>query len=990
MADAFSRMGLSQERVILTGSIGGLFGGPTKLDLEVDLSAHSGAKNQPKWMKSKPGVEAVFSMIATEADGNFDVEFGIGVDIIANVHGTELVFDAKTALEFEDEKIDIKIVAELKDKKGWKKPFGIPGFTLYDVGFDLGIDEDAAIHIGFDGSIKVSGDKLTIAADADLLPEALGAPQDIAFVGSATQVDMFFMEEIALAMIGGNFNIDIPKGILPTFTNVKFAFVTPGAQDPDLHITGEGFALAGGMNWLGHELGKMNVSVSPTKGLTAAGKIDDLNLGPLHLKNNNFSLKAGIKEIPELKLNSNVDLLGFTEKVKVDFSKKGVKIAAHLGAGSAIDITTVLKLSGIDIGAKHPDFKKADFYISGDFVLDIQKFVTGPAKKALDEIYDDLDAAFKAGEKKVKAARKKVDGLTKKINAERAKVRKERAKAEARLKSAENRVNSLQSTIDDEWKHYHHCHGWGKWPCRIRYGIEIGGTKMAKAIADEALKLAESLVSHFPIDLDPRVAVLIAERDTAKTVLNLALDIIKGADALYGFLEKATDKLVNHLGVDINIKKASFSGDLQGIIKHDTPVDLAFDAVFFGAEINDHFAFQIQHIAKDLGKDVEHLALVGLYALHNLVEKGISDIPGVLKDKLKGAIAKKFDGAEAKNKRTLAKYSLAFDKYNKTAQLIQADYAAYSLAFLKANLSKTKNPMDSDTSETFAKELIEVGHTGLCLANIGGLVKQHTCTDGKVRRWTTKPASGAAGVKAGLGYVYITDAASGDCIVPDGKWATVEHNFGEFTFPVRQFQGNGKISVRGCVNTKEFYWKAPKHGDGWMQIANMATNKCLHFTDSSALPDTAQAEWQSCIGSANQVFRVADNTTPKFHQANISLRNDAQSACFAEPNAVGEIRMVGCGANAAHYDYIIDIRGYIKFINRSTGKCLQPAGYVVGSNLVERTCTQLDYQWWAPETVPGAWRIANAQTKLCTRTQGLGGVAKWRNAPAHRKMLSRQ
>ena len=130
VSGALKRMGLSEERVILTGGIGGLFGGPMKLNVDVYLSAHTGAKNQPKWMKKKPGVTAVFSIIAIETDGQFDVEIGIGADINATVHGTELLFKAKTALVFEDEGIQVKIVADLKDKKGWDKPFGIPGFTL--------------------------------------------------------------------------------------------------------------------------------------------------------------------------------------------------------------------------------------------------------------------------------------------------------------------------------------------------------------------------------------------------------------------------------------------------------------------------------------------------------------------------------------------------------------------------------------------------------------------------------------------------------------------------------------------------------------------------------------------------------------------------------------------------------------------------------------------------------------------------------------------
>lgn len=969
MSEAFSRMGLSQERVILTGDIGGLFGGPMKLEVDVDLSAHTGAKNQPKWMKSKPGVEAVFSMIATETAGQFDVEFGIGVDIIADVHGTKLVFDAKTALEFEDEKIDVKIVADLKDKKGWHKPFGIPGFTLYEVGFDLGIAEDGAIHLGFDGNIKVSGDKFTVKADADLLPEALGAPQDIAFVGSADQVDMFFVEEVAIAIMGGDLNMDIPKGILPTFTKVKFAFVTPGAQDPDLHITGEGFALAGGMSWLDHELGSMGVSVGPKSGISASGKIDNLNLGPLHLKNNDFAMKIGVKSIPSLKVDSDIELLGIKERFKVAFGKTGITLDAALKFGPDFSLTSDLTLSGINISAKKPSFTNADFAMDGDFKLDIGKFVAGPAKKALDDVFNGLDSAFKAGEAKVKSARTKVNGLTTKINAERAKVRKEKAKAEARVQSAENRVNSLQDTINDEWKSYHHCHGWGKWPCRIKYGIEIGGTKVAKGIADEALRLAKSLISHFPIDLDPRVAALIAARDVAKTALNLALDVIEGADALDGFMKKAVDKLTNDLKNSINIHKASFKGDLRGIIEHDTPVDLSINAEFFGATINDTFAFQIGHIAEDLPKDVEHVALLGLYALHNLVEKGISDIPGPLKNKLKGAIASKFDGAQAKNKRELAKYSLAFNKYNKAAELIQADYAAYNLAFLKAHLSNTANPLDSDTSENISDDLIEVGHTGLCLTTIGGLVKQHTCTNGDDRKWSTRPASGAAGVKAGLGYMFIYQPKGGHCIGPEGSWSTVAKKFGDFTFPVREFQGDGKISVRGCVNTKEFYWKLLKHGDGWMQIANLATNKCLHFTNSNALPGEAEAEWESCIGSANQVFRAASSVTPVYHADNIVLRNDQLGLCVGSANpkdSTHAVPMTTCAA-AARFDYMVDIRGDVKFINRASGKCLQPGGYKMGAKMIEVTCTQLDYQWWEASNQPGGIIIKNAQTQHCTQ-----------------------
>jgi hypothetical protein len=984
MADAMSRLGLSEERVILMGDIGGLFGGPTKLDVEVDLSAHTGAKSQPKWMTAKPGVEAVFSMIATETAGQFDIEIGIGADIVAKVKGTELVFAAKTALEFQDEKIDVKIAADLKDKKGWKHPFGIPGFTLYEVGFDLGITEDGAIHLGFDGSINVDSDKFKVAADADLLPEALGAPEHIAFIGSADKVDMFFMEAIAIDMLGGNFKLDIPGGILPTFTGVKFAFVTPGAQDPDLNITGEGFALKGAMNWLDHEVGSMDIAVNPTKGIVADAKIDNFDLGPLTLTNNDFHLKAGIKGLPSLKVDSDIELFGISERFNIAFDKTGVTFDALVKLGPDISMQTDFKLTGIDISAKKPSFKNADFYMAGDLKMDIGKFISGPAEQSLIDLTTELNADFVKAKTALKAASKKVNGLTTKINAERAKVRKQKAAAEAVVQNAENRVNGLNARLAGQWNSYHSCHGWHKWPCRIREGIHIGWTKTELGVADGALKLAKSAISHFPIDLDPRVAVLIGERDAAKGALYLAEKAVEGADALdwvMKALAKEMKKGLDNKGIanSINIKKAAFKGDLQGIIKHDTPVDLAMDVELFGAEIKDSFSFKL----KDIAYDVEQVGMLGLYAIEHLIEKGVTGIPGPLKTKLRGALATKMDAKDASRKRELAKYQKDFSATNKTAQALQNKYAAYNTASLEAELAKSRSPLDPDTTETFANELIEVGHTGLCLTHIGGgAIEEGICANAASQRWSTRPASGATNVKPGAGYVFIYQPSGGDCIAPEGNWVNVKQTFsdpklpteGSFTFMEPQFQGDGKIIVKGCVNSKEYYWKVLKHGNGWMQMANLATNQCLHFKNSSAFPGVANAEWAPCTGAANQVYRIADNATPKYHADNIIIRSDPLGLCIGAANAKGEVPMTAC-ANASRFDYSVDIRGFVKFINRANGKCLQPSSYAHGAKMIEVACTQLDYQWWQIDSQPGGVIIHNAQTKLCTEPpQGISDV----------------
>ena len=134
-------------------------------------------------------------------------------------------------------------------------------------------------------------------------------------------------------------------------------------------------------------------------------------------------------------------------------------------------------------------------------------------------------------------------------------------------------------------------------------------------MADGVLDAVRSAIKHFPVDLDPRVAILLGARDLATAALDVAKEAIKGLEDLEGFLKKALDALADALGKtlghSINIKEAAFEGDLRGIIEHDDPVDLILKADFFGGKLNEKFAFKM----KDLPWSLEQLSLMGLYAL---------------------------------------------------------------------------------------------------------------------------------------------------------------------------------------------------------------------------------------------------------------------------------------------------------------------------------------------------------------------------------------
>ena len=121
---------------------------------------------------------------------------------------------------------------------------------------------------------------------------------------------------------------------------------------------------------------------------------------------------------------------------------------------------------------------------------------------------------------------------------------------------------SSTATSTTPGKKYHHCHGWKKLYCKAKWGIEIGGLKASVKVADGVLDAVRSAIKHFPVDLDPRVAILLGARDLATAALDVAKEAIKGLEDLEGFLKKALDALADALGKtlghSINIKEAAF------------------------------------------------------------------------------------------------------------------------------------------------------------------------------------------------------------------------------------------------------------------------------------------------------------------------------------------------------------------------------------------------------------------------------------------------
>ena len=497
---------------------------------------------------------------------------------------------------------------------------------------------------------------------------------------------MFFMEELALKMVGGAFKLDIPKGALPEFTKVKFAFVTPGAQDPDLHITGEGFALAGGMTWLGHEVGKMNVSVGPT-GINASGKIDDINLGPLHVRNNHFAMDIGVKSIPSITMVSNVELLGIDEHVNFVFNKHGLIFDADAKFGSLFNFDIAASADIKGGGVSH--IQNADFKLDASLSSDPAAWMRNLGGAAVRKKFASFDGDILKAQKDLNTAKAKVDELQEKIDAMRAKVKAEKKAAEAKLKAQQAKVNSLQGQINGVnywigqynsekrscnqeeniclWYSFHRgrCahHVWGHciWyhysvscarrgnvpnvPARIACEarnleldaeiatreVEKAGIVAAKTVADGVLEGIEAGIEIVPTDLDPRVAALIIAKNVAEAALDVAKEALKGVTAFANLLENGASvfkKVPNFFA----LKQSSIRGDLQKAL-HGTPVVLDMNVEIFGKHLEQRLAFSLT----DPVFDAEQFGFIALGIAMKTIIKGLEEIhiiPHYLVDKI--------------------------------------------------------------------------------------------------------------------------------------------------------------------------------------------------------------------------------------------------------------------------------------------------------------------------------------------------------------------
>lgn len=978
LGKGLSKIGVHEDAIIM-GAITGIFQGSPGLMLELAMETQGDAHGLPKKVINyKPNVTPAFFIQWAGLD------FYAGLRIATMVQAGKDLLELATSieLEFNEEGLGIKLLGEMDGM--WHKPFGIPGFNLANVKMDVGVNDTGTVSFGLAGDQQYgkcanpeSADcvDLDLAMAVDFLVEA-ALPDGIAFKGKVSQLGIPAILHIAEEIIG--VQDELSKIPMPFFEihDALLAFATPGAEDPQLGLSGQGFAFGGKFFFMEKELGEVLGEGGPTTGIVFKGDIADIDLDILKFKNNNIDIEINLD--PKFIINSEVDVFGGVSKVKLDIEPPHFEfdISEKFGVFGEADLT--IRIDGFDLKTGKLD-PNADFSVIGLFKEELVPWLKTHIDQGLEELKASATAKLEDGKRSLESAQRKVDGLDDQIRKIKAEDDKAKRRADASLDSAENRVRSLKGTYDHEIDEAHHCgHWYSHWACSPGWYIAAGATWLVYEAAEGALEAAKAVVAA-AFDLDPRLAALYAARDVAHAALAIAEGVVEAAEAVEKWVLSELEKIINAAldHIPFEVEEAILIADLRGMIANDDPMVLDMKFSLFGEKMHEYFALKLPHKPEDLEFDVVSFALLPVLALDKILEDVLDKVSPSIGKWFHAHIAEKLAAAEAAVR---AQVEAEEAKFKDVLQTFESGSAKYRSAFaeqadVRKQLTAKKNISDlMPDSLNYTDTYLAVGHSNHCLSvSADGLsVVQFHCKDDATERWST--------AKLEDGYVQLK--SKGQCL--KARDGTSSENF--------------EPLILAPCDAKDVHeqWKIVSTDGFYDKIVNRYSQKCLHFNDENANPQTAFAVWTSCLGVDSQQFRpLPDAEKPTWHAVNDQIEAE-NGRCLGVVETPGQpvkltpqqkehkVYSRKCGEDGERFNYIemgvvsdaeknngkapstppLPEAGDIKIVHADTGMCLVPA--TGDAHLALRACDTGKDVFWRVEGGDGkSDKIRNPYRNLC-------------------------
>jgi predicted nucleic acid-binding Zn-ribbon protein len=572
------------DAIEITGTVDGIFGGSPGIRLLAAMDSEP--KHSFTFIKAAP--DTTFSLLL---EYNEQRGAGLGFDMAIQLPGGDgqdpLIFDVDMELMVGAEGVEVRVSGDMRGF--WNNAIGVKGLKIGDVYMSVGVMETGSFEFALAGKVAFGGEEIDIAGDMVISPEALFLPTAIGIAGKIKVIPLHQLHDkgngMAKASHGKNLKGKSPKGLEAEIRNFEFCFMSPGATLPaeytdDFNLTTAGMGVKGEL-WLtdphsGHDrkVGALDGWISD-QGYHMDGEVEPFSIGPVHMDKTTFLFQAGLELEPELSISGGITIgkgkHALSEKVKLTIQP------SHF----LIDMDT--KIGGMEVSV-HAESGGRSTQASNDFVfsISVKADFTDPLKHALSDALKGLkkmDTKYKQAQQDVANAKKKVDGLQKKIDEMRKKVKVERAKTDEKFEDAKHKVDSLNRTLTAKKK------SWSSHKSKrqsdlkhVKLGAaakeeaqivalqgEITSLEASIKVAKGVLNTVEKGIDHTPIDLDPRVASLIAEKKTADAALDVAKGTLSAAQKINDGLESAAKEVLKAAG-QLKINELILAGSLKGMI----------------------------------------------------------------------------------------------------------------------------------------------------------------------------------------------------------------------------------------------------------------------------------------------------------------------------------------------------------------------------------------------------------------------------------------
>ncbi|MEZ6141930.1 MAG: hypothetical protein R3B84_15265 [Zavarzinella sp.] len=509
-----------------------------------------------------------------------NLKIGMGLDVQTN---TETVLSFRANLVKAENQFGLEAFANVTN---WNNAFGLQGFNITAANLGLSVvkktvtttnDQDVTqtetrfqIAIDFSAEMQVAGKTINVAgkfANND-------GKFDLAFRGELSSVSSHELVAVVnhLIRMKNPLAPSIPADMLPNIELRNFAINYSPTMGSDSTLGIEaGIGAKGELYLNGKYLGSADILID-FRGASFQIKADVplLDLGIVKVQNVVVDVLIAPRLDSHFLIKGQANLLGSTHMVNINVSRTNM----------SFQITSQIPGLGMaDFKFQSPTSSSPDWKFEATLRNDLGTRIT----EGVRQLANSANAEFEKAKRDLTNAQNEVNRLNNEISAARAQAKKEYdafmgevTKLQNSLNSAQNEVNRLLPGVNSAYTNWQNAikrtNSAPWWEYAIRKSEEgvawasYTGQKALYNTATWALNVAKNELNNFRktagwivenggIDLNPKVASLLAARELATAGLNAANGIVSG-------FQTATNATLGAIANSFVIKQVKFSGSL--------------------------------------------------------------------------------------------------------------------------------------------------------------------------------------------------------------------------------------------------------------------------------------------------------------------------------------------------------------------------------------------------------------------------------------------